>query len=120
MLDFENLLVYQKAQSFNREIQTELLESAKVDRIVKDQLRRASMSIQLNIAEGCSRFSKEDRKNFFVIARGSAFECVAIFDLLLGNGNIEKLLREQLAKNAEEISKMLFALIRNLKNSRTP
>jgi len=37
----------------------------------------------LNIAEGTSRFSNKDRKNFFVIARGSAFECVAILEYLL-------------------------------------
>jgi four helix bundle protein len=37
----------------------------------------------LNIAEGTSRFSNKDRKNFFVIVRGSAFECVAILEYLL-------------------------------------
>ena len=37
----------------------------------------------LNIAEGTSRFSNKDRKNFFVVARGSAFEYVAILEYLL-------------------------------------
>ena len=36
----------------------------------------------LNTAEGTSRFSNKDRKNFFVIARGSAFECVAILEYI--------------------------------------
>ncbi len=35
-----------------------------------------------NFAEGTSRFRNKDRKNFFVIARGSAFECVDILDYL--------------------------------------
>jgi four helix bundle protein len=37
----------------------------------------------LNIAEGTSRFSNKDRKDFFVISRGSAFECVSILEYLL-------------------------------------
>jgi four helix bundle protein len=48
---------------------------------LRDQLRRASQSIPLNIAEGCSRYTARDKANFFRIARGSVFECVAILDV---------------------------------------
>jgi four helix bundle protein len=40
----------------------------------KDRFRRAYFGIMLNIAEGSSRFSNKDRKNFMVNARGSAFD----------------------------------------------
>ncbi|MCP4457267.1 MAG: four helix bundle protein [Cytophagales bacterium] len=41
---------------------------------LRDQIRRASVSIPSNIAEGCSRSSDKDFKRFLEIAMGSAFE----------------------------------------------
>ena len=46
-----------------------------------DQLRRAVVSISLNIAEGSGKFNK-DSKRFYAIARGSALEGAAILDAL--------------------------------------
>lgn len=45
------------------------------------QIRRASTSTVLNIAEGCSRKSPTERKRFFEVARGSVVEIDAAFDL---------------------------------------
>lgn len=45
-----------------------------------EQLKRASLSIPLNIAEGNGKFSSKDQSKFYKIARGSANECGAIFD----------------------------------------
>lgn len=108
MFDFEKLDIYSKAKAFNGEVRA-FINSSTLDRTTIDQLRRASFSIVLNIAEGSGRFSKADRRNFFVIARSSIFECVAILDVLKD----EKILQESRYRNfyesAEEISKMLFA-----------
>jgi four helix bundle protein len=49
---------------------------------VKDQLKRASLSIPLNIAEGSGKRQIPDRNRFYGIARGSAMECAAICDVL--------------------------------------
>lgn len=49
---------------------------------VKDQLKRASTSIPLNIAEGAGKPTVPDQSKFYAIARGSALECGAIYDIL--------------------------------------
>ena len=90
MFDFEKLTVYKKAKAFHKKTQKFLRESPNVDRVTANQLRRAALSIPLNIAEGSGRFTKPDRRNFFVISRSSIFECVAIYDILNDEGIIEK------------------------------
>ena len=47
---------------------------------IADQLRRAALSIPLNIAEGAGRTTKADGARHYGIARGSAMECAAIID----------------------------------------
>jgi four helix bundle protein len=113
MFDFQKLDVYQKAKNFCKEIFS-IIDEKSFDRVTNDQLRRASFSIMLNIAEGTSRFSNKDRKNFFVIARGSAFECVAILEYLHDTKEISLEVFTEGERKLEEISKMLFGLIRNL------
>jgi len=113
MFDFCKLDVYQKAKAFCILIH-KLISNENFDRTTNDQLRRASFSIMLNIAEGSSRFSNKDRKNFMVIARGSAFECAAIIEYLYEVDEIKKDSCDNYLNNLEEISKMLFGLIRGL------
>ena len=48
---------------------------------LSDQLDRASLSIALNIPEGAGRVGR-DQARHHAIARGSAFECLAVLDLL--------------------------------------
>ena len=113
MFDFQKLIVYQKAKEFSKQVSV-LLKSESFDRSTNDQLRRASFSIMLNIAEGSSRFSNRDRKNFLVIARGSAFECVAILEYLMEMKMISDEDYALFLKTLDEISRMLFALIKKL------
>lgn len=47
------------------------------------QIRRAAMSIKLNIAEGSSRKSSIERKRYYEIARGSVIELDAAFESAL-------------------------------------
>lgn len=45
------------------------------------QVRRAAMSVHLNLAEGCSRKSQKKRNRFFEIARGSVVEVDTAIDI---------------------------------------
>jgi four helix bundle protein len=38
------------------------------------QIRRAALSVHLNISEGCSRKSKRERSRYYEVARGSVIE----------------------------------------------
>ena len=114
MFDFEKLEVYQKAKSFNRGIRAGILNYSQLDNATKNQLTRASMSVMLNIAEGAGRFTKPDKRHFYIIARGSVFECVAILDFLQDEGSIEQSTYLKFYDLAEELSKMLFSTIRKL------
>lgn len=114
MFDFEKLDVYGKSKTYNKQVFEFLTHNKFIDRVIKDQLRRASLSIMLNIAEGSVRLSKADRRNFFVIVRGSTFECAAVFDFLDETELINSDFHLDLNAKLEELSKMLFAMIRNL------
>jgi four helix bundle protein len=113
MFDFQKLDVYQKAKTFSKEI-TKLLINGTFDRVTNDQLRRASFSIMLNIAESSSRFSNKDRRNFLIVSRGSAFECVAILEYLYEMDELKEEVYHSFESNLDEISRMLFSLIRKL------
>ncbi|MFB6317299.1 four helix bundle protein [Saccharicrinis sp. FJH54] len=113
MFDFEKLEVYSKAKLFNKSVYLFLSEHS-FDKTTNDQLRRASFSIMLNIAEGSGRFSNRDKRNFYVISRGSVFECVAIFDYLKDIDGISSDKFSLFYTHLEELSKMLYSLIKNL------
>lgn len=112
--DFEKLIVYQKSKDYNCDV-SQLIETIPLSRNKKDQFERAAFSIMLNIAEGSGRYTKPDRRNFYVISRGFTFECVAIIDFLRDKQKLSEKQYNYHYQKLEEISKMLFALIQGLK-----
>jgi len=108
---FENLEVYQKAIAFADEISDLTEDFSKGNYYLADHLNRAALSIATNIAEGNGRYGKADRKNFFRISRGSAFECVPILELCKRKKLIGEEKNKALKDNLDEICKMLSGLI---------
>ena len=80
-LDYENLDVYRCAIEFLRLAMQVLGGLPRGESELRSQLKRASISIPLNIAEGAGKPSAADRARFHAIARGSAMECGALFDV---------------------------------------
>jgi four helix bundle protein len=78
-LDANKLHVYAVALELHTLCST-LVSS--LNRIVRDQLERASLSVVLNIAEAGGRRSRRDKARYYMIARGSATEVAALFDVL--------------------------------------
>lgn len=113
MFDFQKLEVYKKSKLFHASCKKIILEN-NLDNFVKDQLGRASFSVALNIAEGSGKFSKADRRNYFTIARASVFECIAVSDMLCDEKIITKAEFDDLTVKATELSKILYAMIKNL------
>ena len=82
MIDYERLEVYRCALDFVRQTVPLRQEArSKGNGELTDQFRRASFSIVLNIAEGSGRVQAPDKRRFYAISRGSAFECGALLDL---------------------------------------
>lgn len=115
MFDFHNLTVYQKAKYQNKLVLDFLKTSKSIDPFIKNQLRRASISSVINIAEGTGKFSKADKRNFYTISRGSIYESVSLFELILDSGGITKESYKDYYKRYEELSKMLLGLINSQK-----
>lgn len=78
-LDAAKLHVYQVALELHTECSVLL---ALTQRVVRDQLERASLSVVLNIAEAGGRRSRRDKARYYAHARGSATEVAALFDVL--------------------------------------
>jgi len=115
MFDFEKLDVYRKAKELNKEILKFIKEDKRIDPYIRDQLKRASISIVINIAEGSGKFSKADKRNFYIIARGSVYECVSLLELIFEERQIDQEKFDKLYKKYETISKMLLGLINSQK-----
>lgn len=78
---FEELNVYKDGLLFVDSVYN-LTQAFPKDEIfgLTNQLRRASVSIVLNIAEGTSR-TKKDFRHFLSLSRGLCYECIAILSI---------------------------------------
>lgn len=108
----EKLTAYVKAKQFLRQTNPLLEAIPRGSAHVRDQLRRASESLVLNIGEGAGRFAPKEKARFYEIASGSGTECAAALDVMeireLGDVEAVVAARDLLS----EVVRMLAALVR--------
>jgi len=84
-----------------------------------DQLRRASYSIPLNIAEGASRKGTRDYRRFLEVAWGSLAEVETVLAIARDVGYLQPAEFGRLEALATETSKTLFGLLRKISHLAT-
>ncbi len=117
---FEDLRVWQKGIELVKQIylQTETGRLNK-DFGLRDQLRRAAVSIPTNIAEGFERASRKEYLNFLNIAKGSAGELRSLLQIALEIGYFDRAQYEGLRNSVLELSRYLSNQIRSLRSAST-
>jgi len=82
---------------------------------LRDQIRRAAVSIISNIAEGFSRQTDKEFLQFLHVAKGSASEVQSQLYIALDLGYITHDEFDSLYKQVDEVGKLIFGLVRYLK-----
>ena len=112
---FEELLIWGKARRLADAIDARCTEPPLSRQFVlADQMRRSSLSIMSNIAEGFDLSSPRHFRHFLRIAKASAAELRSQLYLCSDRGYLDPALTEGLQKDTREIARMLMALIRYL------
>jgi four helix bundle protein len=115
---FEEINSWQKARQFNKRIyEITDTQNFKRDFDLVRQIRRASISISSNIAEGFERNTDKEFIQFLYIAKASAAEVRSQLYLAFDLNYIEKMEFEELFNDVSDISKLISGFIKYLNDS---
>ncbi len=116
MHQFKELVIWKKSRAFCTEIYSITSSFPNDEKFgITNQLRRASVSITSNIAEGSSRNSNKDFSRFLEIAIGSAYEIETQLLIASDLGFLKSNKSETLIEQLEEIIKMISKFSSTLK-----
>ena len=108
---FERLEVYQRSVDFATEVAALCEAFPRGYGFLSNQFCRAALSIAANLAEGNGRVTKPDRRYFFLIARGSAQECVPMIEVARRRDLLDDEIAGRLRDDLETIGGMINGLI---------
>ncbi|MCL0082943.1 four helix bundle protein [Thermodesulfovibrionales bacterium] len=113
---FEDIEAWKKARALVKEIYRATGESRfSKDFSLKDQIRRAAVSVMSNTAEGFSRQTDKEFVQFLHIAKGSTSEVQSQLYVELDLDYISKKEFTSLYSNADEVARLISGFIRYLK-----
>jgi four helix bundle protein len=113
---YRKLIAYQKAKEVVKRTYKLLKKFPAEERYAMcDQLRRASISVTSNIAEGVNRFSVKDKVRFIEIAYGSLMEVSSQFEVAEEIGYISTADRQNMDVLIEEDARLLSGLLNSYK-----
>ena len=111
MFRFEKLDVWHRAVDFADLVYSLTRQFPSDERFgLTSQMRRASVSISSNIAEGSGRVSDKDFGRFIEIAYGSVMEVLSQAQIAQRQGFLSTEDRNELNRKAEELARMLSGL----------
>ena len=113
--DYKKLQIYHLSYAFTKSVYNVLNQIPKFEENnLYSQLRRASVSIPLNIAEGSSKASINEFLYFLNTAWASGKEVEVILQLCNDFSYIDKKTFDKLSKNLDELNAKLFLFMRNI------
>lgn len=112
---FEDLVAWQKARVLTRDVYAATRQDAfSRDFALRDQIRRAAISVMSNIAEGFDRRSRPEFRQFLFIARACCAEVRCQLYIALDNEYIDPSQFKLIANQAAEVSRIIGGLIKSL------
>lgn len=115
---FEDLVVWQQAISFVKELYQATDEGAlRRDFGLKDQMRRAAVSIPTNIAEGFERRSRNEYLFFLNVAKGSSGESRSLLRVARDLGYLAPSSYDSLLEAVLSISKSLYRQMESIRRA---
>ncbi len=112
---YRDLIVWQKAMQLVTQIYSIIKTLPKEELYgLMSQIRRSSISIPSNIAEGYGRYSTNDYIRFLQISRGSLYELQTQLEICLNLKYLSKKVFEEVYEQSKEVERMLSSLIRKV------
>jgi four helix bundle protein len=115
---FEDLIAWQKARALSVEIY-QLSKSFSEDFALRNQIRKAAISIPSNVAEGFERFTLPEFRRFLSIAKGSCAELRTQLYIAMDVGYLDPAQTAPVMRRAESVGEIIGRLRRSIEQKPT-